>query len=153
MSEAAHRLALARSLMDGRGLRVANVGHSIGSTINIGAGRTTPSRYAKYRRDHRRPGYYQKAPYDLFLMSANWEVASKTGYRLRWNDNAARIAKESAKLVGSRIHTVDAPRFRNRVRFVFRGGLSLTVWPDEADMHLGWTLERNGRHFSLRDSE
>jgi len=153
MSGVAQRLALLRSLAAGRGLSITDVAHSVGSTISVGAGRTTPLRFAKRRQGARRPGYYHSAPFDLFLMSANWEIAGKTGYRLRWKDEAQRIAKESAKLIGLKIQAVDMPRFSNRIKLAFRGGVSLTVWPDDTGPDFGWTLRVRRRFLSLGDSE
>lgn len=153
MTGVSTRLALTRSLLAGRGLRIADVGHSVGSTINIGAGRTTPHRYRKILRRPRRPGYYPQAVFDLFLASAEWEITDKRGYKLRWTDDARRIAKESARLIGTQIQTVDAPRYGNRIRLGLCGGISLTVWPDEEDEYLGWSLQWRGRHISLGDSE
>jgi len=65
MNDSANRLRLVEAFRGIRRLPVSVVGHSIGSTINIGFGATTPRRYTKHRTGKRRTGYLNRAERNL----------------------------------------------------------------------------------------
>src|SRR5262249_17231131 len=94
MTPSTVRLRLIHALLGLRLSQVSQVGHSIGSTVNIGFGATVPRRYAKRRIGNRRTGYFKQAERDLFLSWADWEIRRTGGYRLRSSDNQHRIASE-----------------------------------------------------------
>ena len=138
MSVSANRLRLVEAFNGIRRLPVSVVGHSVGSTINIGFGATLPRRYAKPWRANRRTGYFNRAGRDLFLLSAFWEVRGSNGYRLRWSDNPHRIAREIEWFVGKEVVRAifRGPRQPVEIRFV--GGATLRFWRDHGEGNGGW---------------
>jgi pimeloyl-ACP methyl ester carboxylesterase len=146
MSVSANRLRLVEAFRGIRRLPVSVVGHSIGSTINIGFGATTPRRYTKHRTGKRRTGYFNRAERDLFLVSATWEFRGPDGYSLRWTDNPRRIAREIEWFVGKAVigATFCGPRQPAEIRFA--GGATLRFWPDHSDDSGGWIFV-SGRNY------
>jgi len=142
----ANRLRLIEAFKSIRRLPVSVVGHSIGSTINIGFGATMPRRYAKHRTGKRRTGYFNRAEHDLFLISAVWELRGPNGYRLRWSDNPHRIAAEIEWFVGKAVIGTMFRGPRKPVEIRFAGGVALRFWLDRGDDGGGWTLN-SGRNY------
>lgn len=141
MSASANRLRLVEALNGIRQLSVSVVGHSIGSTINVGFGATGPRRFAKRKTGKRRPGYSRTAEYDLFLASAAWELRGSNGYSLRSSDNPRRIAKEIVLSVGKRVVGVQLRGLWQQAEIRFAGGATLRFRPDRSDDDGGWNFK------------
>ncbi|MGX9179102.1 hypothetical protein [Mesorhizobium sp. BHbdii] len=148
MSLSANRLCLIKTFNGIRLSPISVVGHSIGSTINIGFGATTPHRYAKRLSGKRRVGHFRRAEWDLFLASACWELRKTNGYCLRWSDNPRRIAKEIELSVGKTVISVSLRGLRKQAEIRFANGETLRFWPDRDEDGGGWNLNIGKRHLS-----
>ncbi|MFI0844121.1 hypothetical protein [Mesorhizobium sp. IMUNJ 23232] len=127
-------------------LAVAVVGHSIGSTINIGLGKTTPHR--RHSRIGR--GYYRRARCDFFLTSACWEIRGRSGYVLRWSDNSRRIAREIGRLVGKTTAGVSLKGSKQSLQLRFSDGSVLKAWSDDNEgIEPGWNFWVGDNVFQL----
>ena len=151
MSAGANRLRLIEAFKGIRRLPVSVVGHSTGSTINIGFGVTTPRRYLKHRSGKRRPGYSNWAKRDLFLLSATWEVRRRGGYSLRWSDNPRRIAREIELLVGKTVIGIVLRGSRQPAEVRFAGGATLRLWFDHDEDDGGWIFSFRENYISASD--
>jgi len=138
MSAGTNRLRLIEAFNGIRRLPISVVGHSTGSTINIGFGATKPRRYAKHRTGKRRTGYFDRAACDLFLASAVWELRGPNGYSLRWSDNPRRIAREIEWFVGKEVVRTIFRGSRQPVEIRFAGCATLRFWLDHGDDRGGW---------------
>ncbi|RUV68443.1 MAG: hypothetical protein EOR30_12065 [Mesorhizobium sp.] len=149
MNTGANRFRLIEAINSLRLLPVSVVGHSIGSTINVGFGATTPHRYAKRQSGKRRAGYFRRAERDLFLASASWELRKTNGYCLRWSDNPRRIAKEIELSVGKTVISVSLGGLRRQAQIRFASGETLRFWPHLDEDGGGWNLNIGKRHLSV----
>lgn len=137
MTAARDRLSLVSAFTRSFPIAVTVVGHSIGSTVNIGFGNTTPHR----RTSRMGRGYYLRARCDFFLMSACWEIRGRSGYVLRWSDNSRRIAREIEWLVGKTTAGVSLKGNRQSLQILFSDGLILKAWSnDDEGIGPGWNF-------------
>ena len=146
MSACAKRLRLIEAFNGIRRVPVSVVGHSTGSTINIGFGATMLRRYAKHRTGKRRTGYFNRAGRDIFLASAVWELRGPNGYSLRWSDNPHRIAREIEWFVGKEVVRTIFRGSRQPAEIRFSGGAALRFWLDHSDDNGGWIFN-SGRNY------
>lgn len=146
MSLSANRLRLVEAFNGIRQLSVSVVGHSIGSTINVGFGATEPRRYTKRRTGNRRTGYSTLAKRDLLLASAAWELRGPNGYSLRSSDNPRRIAKEIELTIGKIVVGIQWRGFRQQAEIRFAGGATLRFRPDRSEDNGGWNFKVGGSY-------
>lgn len=149
MNIGANRLRLIKAINSLRLLPVSVVGHSNGSTINIGFGATRPNRYAKRQSGKRRAGHFRCAERDLFLASAFFELRKTNGYSLRWSDNPRRIAREIELSIGKTVISVSLRGLRQQAEIRFANGETLRFWPDLDEDGGGWNLNVGKRHQSV----
>lgn len=140
MSDIRHRIRLATALKAFAGKRVTDIGHSIGSTFNLGGGRTVAVRYDLPRRGRRRPGYHPRAELDLFFMCSFWTLRSGSGYRLEDRSPARRIAREVERLKGLTVASARLVGYRDGMEMRLSGGMVLTTLASWDDRDPGWNL-------------
>ena len=144
MNETRARLYAAGKFRQLVGKSVSQVGHSIGSVINVGIGPTHPQR-SNSRRSLRRPQsrWDRKAKTDLLLWTVAWRLHAGGSVRLDGEKTLdRRIKREIGGLVGKRVIDV---RWRDpllQFTLVFGRGLFLKV--DLRKSHMSgsneWTM-------------
>lgn len=144
MNQTRMRLYAIRTLTRLVDQSVMQVGHSLGSVINVGVGQTRPQR-SKSRRSIRRPHhrYSSSADTDFLLWTIAWRLHAGGSVRLDGEKTLdRRIKREIGALVGKRIVGVHWRDPLLQFTLMFGRGSFLKVDLKKSDMFDGndWTL-------------
>lgn len=155
MNEVQRRLQAIKALSRLRGKSISLTGHSVGSVINIGIGKTRIL-YRRRRSGRRRDRYVRRAETDLLLWTTAWTLYSNGRPLLDGMRSRDRhIGREIGKLVGKRIAAVKWREPLLRFTLEFGRGNFLHVHLKKQDMCDGndWAMKTHFTYLAVDHSE
>lgn len=155
MNEVQRRLQAIKALGRLRGKSISLTGHSVGSVVNIGIGKTRIL-YRRRRSGRRKDRYVRRAEINLLLWTTAWTLYSNGRLRLDGaRSSSHRIGEEIEKLVGKRIVAVKWREPLLQFTLEFGRGNVLQVHLKMKDMLEGndWSMQTNFTYLRIGDSD